>query len=74
MIPNGGPQDRFFYPTLTLMIDPYNIDIHFTDGLLELASLIQIKVLVSYMGFDERKPIFGVSNQLRLKQACSSTA
>ena len=52
VIPNGDPQDGFFYPTLTLMIDPYDIDIHFTDGILELACLIQIKFLVSYMGFD----------------------
>ena len=22
-MPNGDPLDRFFYPTLTLMIDPY---------------------------------------------------
>ena len=23
-MPNGGPRDGFFYPTLTLMIDSYN--------------------------------------------------
>ena len=25
VMPNGDPRDRFFYPTLTLMIDPFNI-------------------------------------------------
>ena len=25
MMPNGDPQDVFFYPTLTFMIDSYNI-------------------------------------------------
>ena len=25
MMPNGDPRDRFFYPTLTLMIDSYNL-------------------------------------------------
>ena len=24
-MPNGDPRDRFFYPTLALMIDSYNI-------------------------------------------------
>ena len=24
-MPNGDPRDNFFYPTLTLMIDSYNI-------------------------------------------------
>ena len=24
-MPNGDPRDRFFYPTLTLMIDSYNL-------------------------------------------------
>ena len=24
-MPNGDPQDRFFYPTLTLMIDSYSL-------------------------------------------------
>ena len=28
VMPNGDPQDEFFYPTLTLMIDSYNLD-HF---------------------------------------------
>ena len=27
LIPIGGPQDGFFYPTLTLIIDSYNPDI-----------------------------------------------
>ena len=26
-MPNGDPRDRFFYPTLTLMIDSYNLEI-----------------------------------------------
>ena len=25
MMPNGNPRDGFFYPTLTLMIDSYNL-------------------------------------------------
>ena len=24
-MPNGHPRDEFFYPTLTLMIDPYSL-------------------------------------------------
>ena len=25
VMPNGDPRDRFFYPTLTLMMDSYNL-------------------------------------------------
>ena len=33
-MPNGDPRDRFFYPTLTLMIDSYN----FTHAILPRTS------------------------------------
>ena len=31
MMPNGDPQDGLFYPTLTLMMDSYNIKISSDD-------------------------------------------
>ena len=66
-MPNGDPRDRFFYPTLTLMIDSYNHMKIISDmGNLVLASKIlnrkaeiqqilwHLSWFAMYMKFDKR--------------------
>ena len=36
MMPNGDPQDGFFYTTLTLMIDSYNLRTKYTKFQLKI--------------------------------------
>ena len=40
-MPNGDPWDGFFDPTLTLMIDPYTLPMHFIEFIYDLLVFLQ---------------------------------
>ena len=67
MMPNGDPRDRFFYPTLTLMIDSYSLHIvhYFIYVNISSNEFVTLAQLVVFLALTvcELRTLFFVSSQ-----------